>query len=627
MIASIKEGVTNNGHTLLINLSPKKKKRWLTITIFSPVTCYNVTMQKRDYYNEFFELGQQKINFSFFELQLPEDDPVYTLKKVMEELDFSGLLAGYSDKGRKGYNPIMMYAVVTYANMRCVRGVDDMVDLCERDLAFIWLTQGQKPQRDAFYDFKGLKLTGEILDDLNYQFLRRLKKEGLITLKELFIDGTKMEANANRYTFVWRGSINYHLACLLDTIDALYTRYNTLLQEKGYGPKYDLGNAQMFIIEGMEKIRSVIEDNRKRKLTKHKKISNNTVIEIDNCSPLELLKLQKNLMRISQGEGIAFVYGKGKQKPELQKLYEELEECGKRLMGYKESFEIMGKERNSYSKTDLEATFMRMKEDHMRNGQLKPAYNVQIAVENYFIIHSYVSNDRTDYNTLIPVLEKHRKAFGEELEEVTADSGYCSEKNLLYLKEKGIAAYIKLQDHEKRKTRAYKEDISKYYNMTTQVFEDEHYYICHDGRELRHIRTETKEQEGYTQTFEVYGCADCSGCEHKARCLYKYKEEKDSGRNKVMKINEQWESLKEASNANIQSEKGILKRKIRSIQTEGHFGDIKENEDFRRFHYRGEEKVYKEFMLYAIGRNINKYHRFLHHEIEKYEEKSGQKPA
>ena len=79
------------------------------------VTCYNVTMQKQDYYNEFFELGQQKINFSFFELSLPDDDPVYTLKKVMEELDFSGLLANCSDKGRTGYNPIMMYAVVTYA--------------------------------------------------------------------------------------------------------------------------------------------------------------------------------------------------------------------------------------------------------------------------------------------------------------------------------------------------------------------------------------------------------------------------------------------------------------------------------------------------------------------------------
>lgn len=588
---------------------PLKRKKMANDNHLFSVPWYNGTMLKQNYYNDFFEIGQQKINFSFYELGLPDDDPVYTLKKVMEEFDFSGLLACYSDKGRTGYNPIMLYSVVTYANMRGVRAVDRIVDLCQRDLAFIWLTKGQKPQRDAFYDFKGKKLTGGILDELNCQFMRRLQKEGLITLKELYIDGTKIEANANRYTFIWRGS------------------YNAFLYENGYGPKYDLGQARMFVIEGMERVRKVMEENRRRKLTKHKKIPNNTTIEIDNCSPLEILKLQKNLVQIAEGEGILFVNGKGKHKPELQKLYEELEECGRRLMEYKECFEIMGKDRNSYSKTDLEATFMRMKEDHMLNGQLKPAYNVQIAVENYFIVHSYVSNDRTDYNTLVPVLEKHRGAFGDILEAVTADSGYCSEKNLMYLKEIGIHSYIKLQEHEKRKTRAYKEEIGKYYNMTYAVFEDEHYYICHDGRELRHIRTESKEQDGYTQTLEVYGCVDCSGCEHKARCLYQYNAEKNPDRNKVMKINERWDELKEESHANIQSEKGILKRQTRSIQTEGHFGDIKENEDFRRFHYRSGEKVYKEFMLYAISRNIMKYHRFLHHEIEKYEGKKEQKAA
>lgn len=87
-----------------------------------------------------------------------------------------------------------------------------------------------------------------------------------------------------------------------------------------------------------------------------------------------------------------------------------------------------------------------------------------------------------------------------------------------------IDSYIKLQDHEKRKTRAYTEDISKNYNMTCKICEDQHYYICHDGREPHHIRTEEKQQDGYKQTFEVYGCSDCSGCEHKARCLYKYDE-------------------------------------------------------------------------------------------------------
>lgn len=117
----------------------------------------------------------------------------------MEDLDFSSLLACYSPKGRSGYNPIMMYSLITNANMRGVRAVDRIVELCERDLAFIWLAKGEKPKRDAFYDFKGEKLTGEVLDDLNYQFMRRLEKEGFVTLKELYIDGTKIEANANRY--------------------------------------------------------------------------------------------------------------------------------------------------------------------------------------------------------------------------------------------------------------------------------------------------------------------------------------------------------------------------------------------------------------------------------------------
>ena len=591
------------------------------------VTLYNVTMNRNNYYNEFFELGQQKINFNFYELSLPDDDPVFTLKKVMEEMDFTALLAQYSGKGKHGFNPIMKYGVLTYANMRGIREIDRIVELCKRDLAFIWLSQGTQPKRDAFYDFINKKLTPEILDDLNYQLLRRLKKEGLITLESLFIDGTKIEANANRYTFVWRGTLNYHLVGLLANIDVLYHKYNTLLEDNGYSEKYGLGNAMMFIIEGIDKVRTVIEKNRKRKLTKHKKLPNNTIIEIDNCSPLDILKLQKNLMTIAENEGIKSVYGKGKKKSEIQQLYEELDACGTKLMEYKECFEVMGKERNSYSKTDLAATFMRMKDDHMMNGQLKAAYNVQIAVENYFIVHTYVSNDRTDYNTLIPVVQKHIHTFGEVLREVTADSGYCSEKNLLFLKEHSIESYIKLQDHEQRKTRAYKENIGKYYNMTTQIFEDEHFYICHDGRELRHIRTEEKEMDGYTQTLEVYGCADCSGCEHKSRCLYKYNPEKDTDKNKVMKINERWEALKERSHANIQSEKGILNRQIRSIQTEGHFGDIKENDDFRRFNHRTADKVYKEFMLYAIGRNINKYHRFLCNAIQKFEGKKGENVA
>ncbi len=575
----------------------------------------------KQYYNQFFEKGQQVINFNFYNLGLSADDPVYTLINILEDFDFSSLLARYSNKGRKGYNPIMLFAVLLYANMRGIRAVDRIVELCERDIAFIWLTKGEKPKRDTFYTFLNEKLTTEILEDLHYQFIRILEKKGLVTLKTLFIDGTKIEANANRYTFVWRGTVNYHLAGLLDTVDRLYLRYNQFLESQNYHKAYNLPLETMFVVEGIDKVKDIIAKNRKRKSLNLEKLSNNSIIEIGNICPLKLIELQANLSRIADAEKIIFVHGKRNKKSELQKLYEAIEEASTRLLKYKEHFKLMGTDRNSYSKTDIEATFMRMKDDHMQNGQLKPAYNVQIAVENYFIIHTYISNDRTDYNTLIPVLEKHKAHFNNFPQEVTADSGYSSEANLVYLKNNNIDSYIKLQMHEKMKTRAYKNDPGKFYNMEKIITENGVHFICKDGRKLQYERSEYRNHNGYRSNFEVYACKDCSGCEFKPHCLYKYNEEKDIHKNKVMKINLLWETLKTESNNNVQSEKGILYRQIRSIQTEGHFGDIKENDNFRRFNHRTSEKVHKEFFLYAIGRNLNKYYRFSKEIIKTYEAK------
>jgi transposase len=473
-----------------------------------------------NHYNDFFEKGQQIINFNLYEISLPKSDPVYTLKRVMEKMCFLNLLSKYSVKGRKGYNPIMLFAVLLYANLRGIRAIDRIVELLERDIAFMWLAQGAKPKRDVFYEFINERLSEEILENLHYQFIRLLQNEGLVTLECLFIDGTKIEANANRYTFVWRGSINYHLAGLLDNIDLTFKRYNEFLESNNYHQKYKIALAEMFIIEGMDKVREIIKKNRARKINHKKKLSNNKVIEIDDISPIKMLKLQQSLLDIAESEGISFEEGKGKRKSELQKIYEELELLGKRLLKYKESFEIMGQDRNSYSKTDIEATFMRMKDDHMMNGQLKAAYNLQVAVENYFVIHTHISDDRTDYNTLIPVLKKHNEYLNHYPKEVTADSGYCSEKNLMFLKRHKIDSYIKLQTHEKMKTRAYKTDISKYYNMTKV----DNGYICAEGRKLEFSYTENHKSKGFDQAFDVYRCDSCNGCNLKSECLYKYDE-------------------------------------------------------------------------------------------------------
>lgn len=573
-----------------------------------------------NYYNDFFEKGQQIINFNLYEISLPKSDLVYTLKRVMEKMCFLNLLSKYSVKGRKGYNPIMLFAVLLYANLRGIRAIDRIVELLERDIAFMWLAQGAKPKRDVFYEFINERLSEEILENLHYQFIRLLQNEGLVTLECLFIDGTKIEANANRYTFVWRGSINYHLAGLLDNIDLTFKRYNEFLESNNYHQKYKIALAEMFIIEGMDKVREIIEKNRARKINHKKKLSNNKVIEIDDISPIKMLKLQQSLLDIAESEGISFEEGKGKRKSELQKIYEELELLGKRLLKYKESFEIMGQARNSYSKTDIEATFMRMKDDHMMNGQLKAAYNLQVAVENYFVIHTHISDDRTDYNTLIPVLKKHNEYLNHYPKEVTADSGYCSEKNLMFLKRHKIDSYIKLQSHEKMKTRAYKTDISKYYNMTKV----DNGYICAEGRKLEFLHTENHKSKGFDQAFDVYRCDSCNGCNLKSECLYKYDETRDKEKNKVIKVNENWDRLKATSHKNIQSERGIYYRQIRSIQTEGFFGDMKENDDFRKFNHRSSSKVYKESLLYIFGKNIGRYHKFESGQLKKYEMKDEQ---
>lgn len=578
------------------------------------------------YYTDYFKKAQQEFKIYLYESRMPSDDPVYTLKNILEEMDFSKLLEKYSNKGRKGYNPIMIFAILLYANMRGIFSADKIVECCQRDIGFIWLSEGKVPKRDVFYDFINEKLTLQILEDLHYQFIRKLHDEKYLTLQTLFLDGTKIEANAGRYTFVWRGSINYHLINLLSKVRELYDDYNDLLSKMHYDEKYGLTKKDMFIIEGEEKVKVIIEKNKKRKLSKKKKISNNTVLEIDHISPIDMFKTAALVKDIAIQEGIGFVSGKGQKKHEIQKLYEQFMESTNRLMKYKEHFETMGKDRNSYSKTDIEATFMRMKDDHMRNGQLKPAYNVQFAVENYFIVHVYTSNDRTDYNTLIPVVKKHDN-LDVKLLELTADSGYCSEKNLQFLKEHRIESYIKLQEHEKKKTRKYNQNVGKHYNMKATFIDKSgtpaKVYQCHDGRILEHVKTEVHKKDGFERSFEVYTSKSCEGCEHKSACLYKYDEQKHAHKNKVMKINEYWEQLKAWSQANVLSEKGIRYRQIRSVMTEGSFGDMKENDKFKRFHRRGIEKVTKELLLYAFARNINKYYRFEENILKSYEGKSA----
>ena len=346
---------------------------------------------------------------------IPDNDSVRLLSQFVEAMDLTDLYSTY--ERINSVSPRTLLKIVLYSYMNGDYSSRSMELNCKRDINFMFLLEGSPaPDHATFARFRSIHFapcSKRILAEMS----NALFDMGEISGETIFIDGTKIEASANKYTFVWKKAVTKNQAKLLQKLADFVAECELL---------YDI------------------------------KIVYGNTIKIKHVK-----KLRKKLYALKETENIVFVHGIGKRKTPLQKSIEILESYLNRLKKYNQQIHICA-ERNSYSKTDHDASFMRMKEDHMLNGQLKPAYNVQIAVENYFIIHGYVSNDRTDYNTLIPVLEKRRNAFGDTLEAVTADSGYCSEKHLLYLKEKEIRSFIKLQDHEKRKPRAYREDIGKY---------------------------------------------------------------------------------------------------------------------------------------------------------------------
>ncbi|MDH5086313.1 Transposase DDE domain protein [Clostridium perfringens] len=318
---------------------------------------------------------------------------------------------------------------------------------------------------------------------------------------------------------------------------------------------------------------------------------NQLVLKLNEKDEIKLLKEKTNL---------EFVYGKGKRKSKLQKYAEGLEDFIEKQSKYDNYNEIFNG-RNSFSKTDKDATFMHMKEDHMKNGQLKPGYNIQIGVEGEYIVGVDVSSERSDQLTLIPFLDKLKSNLSTQYKSVTADAGYESEENYLYLENNNYEAYIKPQNYEKSKTKKFKKNIGNKENMT--YLKDEDCYICANSQRLTVKSVTTKKSKsGYKSEITIYESESCEGCKYKSSCT------KAKG-NKKITTSKKFAHLREKSLENIKTDKGILLRKNRSIQVEGAFGVIKQDYGFRRFLMRGTKNVITEFLLIAFGYNINKLHR------------------
>lgn len=490
---------------------------------------------------------------------IPADDSVRLLNAVFERMDYSKLNAAYSRIGRIETSPKNLFKVVVYGSMNGIFTSRKIEQACRRDINFMYLLgRASAPDHATIARFRSERLMG-VIEDLFNQFVRLLSEAGELSLDSVFIDGTKLEANANRYTFVWKKSTQKNEEKMQEKMK---TELPALSTEFGLG------------FQVSERIRAK-----------------------------DLKRLRKRLKKLQAEQNIAFVHGKGQRKTRLQQAVEQVEDYLKRQKQYDDYNHSFG-DRNSFSKTDRDATFMHLKEDHMKNGQLKPGYNATLAVDSEYIVGAMLSPERSDSQTFIPMMEK-LKWLGYT--KPVADAGFESEENYSYCEKNGQMAFIKPANHDKLKTKKYRADIGKRENMPYEAESDS--YICHMGYKIQAAYEEKKKSKaGYPILTTVYSCTDCDGCQHKVKCIKGKSKVPLEERSKNLHVSKTFLRQREEMEARISSEEGILLRINRSIQVEGAFGVLKQDMGFRRFLMRGNVKVYTELLLLSMAYNVNKLH-------------------
>ena len=490
---------------------------------------------------------------------ISKKDPAAILHAVMERMDWSGLQGAYSPLGRIEYPPRVLTELLVYGYMNRNPSSRGIERACKENLMYMFLLDGYPPpDHNTIARFRSKRFPHGMSGIMNW-VVDRLTELGEIDMVNVFIDGTKEEANANRYTFVWKKSVE---------------KWKAKLQEK---MKKELPG----LLEGVEVKFHMPESVERR----------------------HLKELLKKLGVEKARTGTEFVHGAGKRKSRLQKAYEAVETWLERMRGYQESLRICGK-RNSYSKTDPDATFMRMKEDHMKNGQLKPGYNVNVATCCQYIIGSYISPDCTDTKTLIPFMNQLRIY---PIERVIVDAGYESLENYLYFSQPQITAklLVKPANHAQKKHKKYKTDISRRENMSYDANSDT--YACANGKTLSVERIRRgKTSSGFPMETTVYSCADCHGCPMKEKCIRGKSKTPLEERSKTLYVSKAFEEYRAKMETNVNTKLGKFLRVNRSIQAEGTFAMVKEDMRFRRFLLRGNVKVEAEWTLMAIAYDILK---------------------
>ena len=486
---------------------------------------------------------------------IAENDPVRLVNAVVDGLNLENFKKLYKERGRSAYHPRMMLKVIIYAYMNNIYSCRRIESALLRDVHFIWLAGYEQPDFITINRFRN-----RVKDEINNVFTQlvlTLAGRGLVSLDVEYIDGTKIESKANKYTFVWRKTVEKNRARLMEKIRVLLSQIDdAIAQDNACGD------------ESVE------------------------------FTPAQLTEICDELRQSLAQAPPPSDKEQEKARRKKEKEIERLEQMGDKLGGYDGRLEQIGG-RNSMSKTDPDATFMRMKEDAMNNGQTKPGYNVQIGTENQFITDFGLFPNPTDTLTMPLFLTSFMRRYGRMASTAVADSGYGSEENYRFMEENSIEAYVKYNYFHKEQTRSFKNDPFRVENLHYNAEED--YYVCPMGQHMTRVGTRhVKTASGYDSEQAVYRAQRCDGCPLRGSC------HKRKQGNREIEVNHRLNEYRRKARERLTSEQGLEHRSKRPIEPEAVFGQMKHNMAYRRFRHFGKDKVTMDFAFFAIAFNIKK---------------------
>jgi transposase len=484
---------------------------------------------------------------------------VRVVSDVVDRMDLDALLSSYEGGGASRYHPRMLLKVMLYAYLDGVRSSRRIAKALRENVHYMWLSGSQRPDFRTLNRFRRSHLK-QTIEEVFVSLTALLVEAGLVTLCETFVDGTKIEAQANRYSFVWGKAVKTQKA-------RLEAQVRELLRQ------IEAENAAEQARYGDQDLEEVGED----------------------AAPITAELLERTAREMEQR--LAEQKTKEAKDPQANGLKKAVKKLRKdlwpRLQKYERQQQILG-ERNSFSKTDEDATFLRMKEDPMRNGQLKPGYNVQISTERQFITNVTVHPDPTDTQTLKAHLDHFRQMYGIDPDVTVADAGYGSAANYRELEKRGITAYVKYNTFDREQKRKRRDSAL---DTTDFVYDAEtDSYTCPAGQTLAPFGV----QRSHGREVRAYEAEDCTACPFKTRCCPKYPTRR-------LWINGEVEDYRQQARELLNSPPGLEYRSRRLIEAESVFGQIKHNGGFRRFLLRGLSKVTTEFHLVAIAHNLKKW--------------------